>query len=148
MERGDLVLDISHAFKDEFAFLSNMYPCEVWYEGVKYPSSENAYQAAKTLDPKIRQYISLLAPHKSKSVAAKNELFIIREDWDKVKRHVMLAIIKDKFMRNEDLKQMLLSTGDLELVEYNFWQDKYWGVYKGEGENWLGRILMHVRTLL
>jgi ribA/ribD-fused uncharacterized protein len=142
------MLDTKQAFKGEYAFLSNMYPCDVWYEGIKYPSSENAYQAAKTLDSSVRHYISLLEPHKAKTVAAKGELFTLRDDWQKVRRHVMLAVVKDKFMRNPELSKMLLNTGDMELVEHNFWRDSYWGVCNGIGENWLGRILMHVRNLL
>ena len=32
-----------------------------------------------------------------------------------------------------------------ELVEGNTWGDRYWGVYNGQGKNWLGRLLMQVR---
>jgi predicted NAD-dependent protein-ADP-ribosyltransferase YbiA (DUF1768 family) len=34
----------------------------------------------------------------------------------------------------------------MELVEYNYWGDLYWGVCRGEGENHLGRILMEIRS--
>lgn len=39
---------------------------------------------------------------------------------------------------------MLFTTRDMELVNSNPC-DKYWGVVNGEGENWLGRLLMEVR---
>ena len=36
--------------KNEFAFLSNYYPCTVEYEGLVYDSSEAAFQAQKTIN--------------------------------------------------------------------------------------------------
>jgi len=52
--------------------------------------------------------------------------------------------IREKF-KNQDLRELLLSTGNEKLVETNFWGDKFCGVYKGEGENNLGQIIMRVR---
>jgi hypothetical protein len=37
-----------------YGFLSNFYICDVEFEGIMYPSSEAAYQAAKTMDLKER----------------------------------------------------------------------------------------------
>ena len=68
----------------------------------------------------------------------------IRKDWDDVKLDVMLWGIREKF-KNEDLRQLLMETGEEELVEGNWWGDKFWGVSNGEGENHLGKILMRVR---
>jgi len=42
----------------------------------------------------------------------------------------------------------LLQTGDAKLVLNNKWNDKFWGVCRGVGENWLGKILMEVRDEL
>lgn len=39
----------------------------------------------------------------------------------------------------------LIKTGDAELIEGNWWGDKYWGMCNGEGMNKLGKILMQVR---
>ncbi|CAM0109837.1 hypothetical protein VPH166E361_0119 [Vibrio phage 166E36-1] len=48
---------------------------------------------------------------------------------------------------NPSLRSKLLDTSDVELVEGNWWGDKYWGVClkTGEGENNLGKLLMKVR---
>ena len=43
---------------------------------------------------------------------------------------------------------MLIKTGDQELIEGNYWNDTYWGVCKGVGQNKLGKILMRVREEL
>ena len=48
-------------FNNDFAFLSNFYPCKVIYQGITYPSSEHAYQAAKTSDVEIKKIIAQLS---------------------------------------------------------------------------------------
>jgi predicted NAD-dependent protein-ADP-ribosyltransferase YbiA (DUF1768 family) len=42
----------------------------------------------------------------------------------------------------------LLETGDAELVEGNWWDDTFWGVCNGVGQNNLGKILMDTRREL
>ena len=39
-------------------------------------------------------------------------------------------------------------TNNEELIEGNTWNDTYWGVCNGRGQNHLGKILMKVRSLL
>ena len=50
-----------------------------------------------------------------------------------------------KFTQNPDLAKKLLATGDALLIEGNTWNDRYWGVCRGKGENRLGILLMLVR---
>lgn len=53
-----------------------------------------------------------------------------------------------KFSQNQEIKDVLLSTGEALLVE-NTTEDYYWGCgTNGNGENWLGRILMETRDIL
>lgn len=58
----------------------------------------------------------------------------------------MLYAIRLKF-RDPLFRAQLIATGEEELVEGNRWNDKFWGVclMTGQGENWLGRLLMQVR---
>lgn len=49
---------------------------------------------------------------------------------------------------NPKLKSALLNTKDAELIERNTWNDTYWGICNGIGENHLGKILMEVREML
>lgn len=46
------------------------------------------------------------------------------------------------------MSETIDSTGDVELVEGNWWGDRFWGVCDGVGENRLGRCLMEVRKEL
>lgn len=132
-------------FEGEYRYLSNFWPCLVEFEDIVYNCSEGAYQAAKTLDLNLRREFQLLDGSKSKKLGRKIQ---IREDWDGVKLDVMYTICKNKFLSNSDLKHKLLSTQDAYLEETNWWNDKFWGVCKGVGENHLGKILMKIRQEL
>ena len=46
-------------FDGDMFFLSNFYESEIIYEGIKYPTNEHAFQAAKTFDKNVRQAILL-----------------------------------------------------------------------------------------
>lgn len=137
-------------FFNEYEFLSNFYLCPVEYDGILYPSSENAYQAQKTLDIEERKKFINITPNESKKLGRKVKL---REDWETIiegrpnKVVIMSNIVASKFLQN-NLKELLIQTGDKHLEESNWWRDSYWGTYNDEGENWLGRILMRLRTML
>lgn len=134
------------SFDGEYKFLSNFFSAEVEFEGKVYPSSEHAYQAAKVLDEEIREEIrTASSASKSKRLG---KVVKLRPDWEEVKYDTMLAIVRDKFNRHADLAEQLLATGNAELIEGNTCGDKIWGVYNGEGTNWLGKILMQVRSEL
>ena len=132
-------------FVDNYRWLSNFYPCKVLFKGLAFNSAENAYQAAKSLDPEVWKEFVPLSPAQAKKKGREIEM---REDWDKVKLGIMCDILVDKFHRNRDLRNKLLGTGDKYLEETNWWGDRYWGVCKGVGENHLGGLLMKVRDQL
>lgn len=133
------------SFRGEYAFLSNFYPCFVTYEGIRYPSVEHAFQAAKTLDENERKRFAVM------KTAADAKYFgrrvDLREDWEQIKDDVMLECLRSKFS-NKELKEKLLSTQSRMLVEGNNHGDKYWGKVHGVGKNRLGELLMKVRSEL
>lgn len=129
-------------FSGKYRFLSNFFPAPTEYDGIIYPTSEHAYQAAKTLDPVLRYGILTCgSPGRAKSLG---KHFVLRPDWDEIKIEVMASILYDKFTRNLELRQALIETGDEELIEGNTWGDQFWGV-DGTGHNWLGKLLMKLR---
>lgn len=72
----------------------------------------------------------------------------LRDDWEQVKDDIMLYAVYQKFSQNSVLKDLLLSTNDLEIVEHTV-NDSYWGDGgDGSGKNMLGQILMRVRLML
>jgi len=128
--------------KNGAGFLSNFYPSTISFEGSIYPTVEHAYQASKTLDPACRQLIKKSTnPNNAKRLGKSLEL---RQDWNDVKIEIMRLLIREKF-KNPFLKHMLIATRGFDLINENKWNDKFWGVVNGTGENWLGRILEGVR---
>ena len=131
----------------EYEFLSNFYPCSIEYEGLVYPTTEHAFQAAKTHDKIKRELIANCAtPGDAKRMGRKVEL---RGDWEEVKDSVMLKVLRIKF-KDEKLRGKLLATGNAMLIEDTRWHDNWWGVCNcekcpGVGKNMLGTLLMQVR---
>lgn len=144
------------SFNGRYRFLSNFYMCPVEYQGIVYPSSEHAYQAAKTLDVDARQKIAALETANESKKAG--QIVEKQPGWEEMKVQVMEEIVLLKFQQNGDLRLKLLGTGLQELVEGNTWHDTFWGVCHGgrrcscksepNGRNELGQILMRVRTQL
>ena len=143
--RGIGIMNVIADFDGEYEFLSNYYEVPVLYEGIRYGSSEAAFQASKSLDPAEREGFSELSPDDSKRAGYKVAL---REDWEEVKDGIMEEILRAKFTQNPELMEKLSATGQALLVEGNDWKDTYWGfdVNLGCGENMLGRILMRIRA--
>ena len=113
-----------------------------------YRSVEHYFQAQKTLDPLERADVrSAPTPVEAK---ARGKQVTLRADWEQVKFDVMRVGVREKFVQNPVLKQRLLDTGDEELQEGNHWRDAVWGIDEatGQGQNWLGRILMETREQL
>lgn len=132
-------------FEGAYRFLSNFWPSVVNFDGQQYQSVEHAFQAAKTTNLKEREFIrSQPTPGKAKQAGRSVTL---RSDWEKIKIDVMRNLLIEKF-NQYPLKQLLLSTGDEELVEGNNWGDVFWGVCNGAGENHLGKLLMKIRNIL
>ena len=132
----------------EFRFLSNFHVQGFEYRDYYFSSSEHAYQAEKVewggkMFDRIRQ-----APT-CKEARALGQRVVLGPDWEQRKLQVMYDVCLQKFTQNDDMKQTLLATEDLELVEFAPWGDRFWGVDKDlVGENNLGKILMRIRVEL
>lgn len=140
-----MINETEKGFQGEYRFLSNFWPVNVLFENIIYPSTEHAYQAAKTLDKGKRYEISKL--EKAGDAKRLGKAIPMRPEWDHIRVPVMKELLIEKFKR-PDLAELLLATGDMKLVEYNGWGDRFWGVCRGEGTNMLGQLLMEVREEL
>lgn len=137
-------------FTEEYKFLSNFCECDVKYEGVTYPTTEHAFQAAKSYDVDDKKMIlecktPLIAKRKGRTVK-------LRSDWEEVKNGIMADILRTKF-HQPLFKKLLLETGDKDIIEGNNWHDNYWGICfckncGNKGENILGKIIKTVRDEL
>ena len=136
------------SFDGYYSFLSNFYSVPVFYNGMLYDNSEAAYQCAKTHDDEYKRLFVNCNPGRAKRLGKRVP---IRDDWDNVKVPVMKDIVHCKFSQNSDISELLLSTGDEELIEGNTWHDNFWGACSCENcrsmekKNMLGKILMEER---
>ena len=117
-------------------------------DGYHWPTSEHYFQAQKFAGTahvgEVRR-----APSPSQAAALGRERSRpLRLDWEAVKDDVMRRAVLRKFETHADIRAVLLSTGDEELIEQTS-NDYYWGCgTDGTGRNMLGQILMEVRALL
>ncbi len=158
-------------FKYKYMCFSNFSNHEVFYKGITYKNSEAAFQAQKFEDENVKQLFKSLDPSKAKALGRSKVIFLntegeyyknklpsdigqrsnkftkhtMRSDWDKIRVEKMYQIVKNKYEQNSCIKELLLSTGERELIEGNTWGDKFWGKVAGVGSNFLGRILMQIR---
>lgn len=133
---------IGFSRKTGYEFLSNFYASTVAYEGTLYPTLEHAYQASKSLDKKTRDLIKRSPdPNFAKKMG---QGVVVRDDWSDVKINIMRQLVREKF-QNPFIRWKLKETGDKRLINENRWNDRFWGVVAGDGENWLGKILEEVR---
>lgn len=135
-------------FKGEYRFLSNFYPASFVWRGFTWASSENAYQAAKSVDVSDWRALQNLTPGEAKR---RGRSVVIRGDWETIKFSIMCEILVAKFKQNPHLGDALKATGLAHLEEGNTWGDQTWGVCPPGsigGKNLLGLALMAVRASL
>lgn len=145
-------METSNGFRDEYRFLSNFWPLEtpIVYQGRSYATTEHFYQAMKFCIPWMRDAVSEHPMKGLKGFVEEQEDFI-RLDWDEIKLQVMEFALRHKFSDlNPNLRQKLIDTIGVELIEYNSWNDIFWGVgLKSKiGRNELGKLLMKIREEL
>ncbi|MAG26329.1 swarming motility protein YbiA [Candidatus Pacearchaeota archaeon] len=137
-------MEMEMKFRGQYHFLSNMYPCLVEWKGWMYKSSETIYQMEKChRDEEKKRFVDMNGFQAKRA----GRVVVLRPDWHDVKDDVMFEVLTAKFS-DPMLKDLLLSTGDIELVEDNHWGDTYWGRCNGQGRNRLGELLMEVREQL
>lgn len=135
-----------------YGAFSNLYRRDIQFEGETFPTSEHAYQAGKARKREVRDWL-MAAPSPSLLAMAAHGLYSwdITENWATVKFDRMKNILRAKFTQHDDLRELLLSTGDSRLVE-NATVDnavnRLWGEVNGVGQNKLGVLLMEIRTEL
>ncbi len=137
-----------HSKSTEFNWLSNFSAHPIKLENVRWPSVEHFYQAQKYLGTETANQIRYAeTPLKARKIG-QNRSLSPRSDWDLVKESVMRQAIEAKFAQNRQIRELLIATGDAELVHESS-SDLFWGRSSDAiGDNRLGIIIMDVRNLL
>lgn len=158
MEIKDCRVTDTHVFFWGSVF-SNWYPCIFIYFEERFNNSEQAFMWEKANFFGDEEMSSAILketnPRYAKAFGRKVKGFNV-EQWMINSFMYMVAVNYAKFTQNQDLKEILLSTGDRVLVEASPY-DKIWGIglqqdddrcldeNQWQGMNLLGRALMEVR---
>lgn len=125
---------------------SNFYPAKFVYDGITWACSEQAFMYYKSTDKDYqKKVLATTDPYKVKKLGREADLV---SNWDEIKYNIMYEVVLAKFSANEALREILLSTGDS--VIHEDCNDKWWGGGPNHpsGRDWLGKILMKVRSKL
>lgn len=131
---------------------SNLYRREITFEDEVFATSEHAYQAGKPRKAAVRKWL-MDAPSPALLAMAAHGLYYwdVAPGWSTSKFDRMKAVLRSKFTQHQDLRDLLLSTGDARLVEsatVDNEVNRLWGEVNGVGRNMLGVLLMEIRTEL
>ncbi len=134
--------------EEPYGCFSNFSRHGIEMNGAWWPTVEHYFQAQKFAGtPYVAQIQRALTPKQAAEMGRDRSL-PLRADWEQVKDEVMFKAVLQKFKTHRDLRTLLLSTGDEEIVE-RAPGDYYWGCgADGSGQNKLGTILMKVRSML
>lgn len=160
---GDRILDSrtvfwkgSVAFQSALSPLSNLFPCVMFFKGIRYTSLEQAYQHLRTLHHQrydiARDIMALLNPY---DIMNQGKEYSDNEDWLGQRLPLMESLVRHKLEQVPIFADTLRSTGSHLLVENTF--NPFWGsgctfqsplVWNASypGQNHLGRILERVRS--
>lgn len=137
-----------HGFIGEYRFLSNYYPCRIFYNGFQFTSVEAAFQSEKCVEPREFEKFTELSASEARRMGRSVSL---SKGWEERKVSVMRDLLHAKFLDNPDLLEKLLQTGDAQLIEKNHWHDNFWGsctcsrCAERPHHNTLGQLLMELR---
>lgn len=135
-------------FKGQWRWLSNFYPCVVFFDGEQYPSVEHAYQASKTNDLTVRQAIRRCDTGGAAKRMSKTCRLGSAPETERLQ--MMRELVEQKFNKhlNPLLHGNLFVLNAESIEEGNTWGDTFWGTCNGEGQNHLGRIIMDIRKAM
>lgn len=131
-----------------YGCFSNFSPHGFTVDGRHWPSSEHWFQAQKFTGSAHADRIRRAPTALRAAELGRSRSHPLRRDWERVKDDVMRRAVHEKFLQNPEIREILLSTGEQEIVE-DTTTDHYWGRGStGTGKNMLGRILMRTRGRL
>ena len=134
--------------KETYGCFSNFSRHAITLDGRTWATTEHYFQAQKFFGtPRYDQIANAETPRIAADLG-RDRGYPLRLDWEKVKDDVMRKCVREKVLQHQHIKDLLLSTGDQEIIEDSP-IDWYWGCGSdGAGKNMLGKILMEIRAEL
>lgn len=137
-----------YKINDEYGCFSNFSKHGFELNGKYWMTSEHYFQAQKFVETEFEEQVRLSATPMEAANKGRDRSKPLRKDWEEVKDDIMRRAVLEKFKANTDARNMLLSTGNEDIIEKTT-KDYYWGCGEdGTGKNMLGKILMETREIL
>jgi ribA/ribD-fused uncharacterized protein len=134
--------------KEAFGEFSNFAAFPIVIDGKTWPTTEHYFQAQKFHDADYQERIRLEPSPMIAARLGRSRKFPIPTDWEQAKDGIMKRAVTEKIRQHPTLRDLLLSTGNQELIEHTK-NDSYWGDGGNcSGKNMLGKILMDIRANL
>ncbi len=131
-----------------YGCFSNFSPHSIELDDQWWPTTEHYFQAQKFADTPYAELIRMAERPCRAAERGRDRRYPLRQNWEGVKDEIMFKAVLRKFETHEDIREILLGTGDEEIVERTT-HDYYWGCgTEGSGKNMLGQILVRVREIL
>ena len=151
------VIRFYRANEKPYGVFSNLCKREMRFDYLYFYTAEHAYQYGKPRRDAVREWL-LAAPEPWLLAMAAHALppRAVVPGWSKTKVDRMRRVVMEKFRQHDDLREILLGTGDARIAETCRTNDavsRFWGEVENAsgiyvGQNWLGRILMETREKL
>lgn len=127
-------------------WLGNMSPCAIFYEGEKWNSAESLFQAMRFNDDTIRQQIrSEKGIFKPKKIVQQYAEQFVVQPMSTLDIENLRTVMELKFSQNKVLQLKLISTGNLNLIQFtsnhSTTEDLFWGMTI-ENEQWIGKNIV------
>lgn len=130
---------------DELGEFSNFAKYPLLLDGKEWPTSEHYFQSQKFADEDYQEQIRTTSSPSQAAKLGRSRKIPIVQNWEEVKDNVMRKAVAAKVAQHKHVRDLLISTGDMILVELTR-NDSYWGDGgDGSGKNMLGVILMEER---
>ncbi len=137
-----------YSVNDDYGEFSNFALYSITLNKKRWPTSEHYFQAKKFLDKKDQEEIRKAKSPMLAARMGRDRKRALRRDWESVKVSVMRDALHAKFTQYDELRKLLIETGDAKLIEHTE-NDAYWGDGgDGKGRNMLGQLLMQLRKTL
>ena len=132
----------------ELGYLANYSNHGFELYGKYWPTVEHFYQAQKFENDELQEKIRLAETPKIASPIGRDRNNKLKDNWEEIKRDIMLEGVLAKFRSNPDICAKLIATGNEEIIE-NTDIDYYWGCGENKtGRNEFGKILVKAREIL
>lgn len=130
----------------QYGCFSNFSRHKVWIDEQYWNTNEHYFQAMKFKGSTWADAIRKASSPSKAAEMGRSRKHKLRENWDHIRDEIMYSVNLAKYVQHQDIRKILIDTGDTILVEHTE-NDNYWGDGgDGTGKNMLGKTLMRVRN--